>query len=419
MYIHKNNSSRKISTRIDDPLLAKARDKSLIFEILDLIEDVRKDKGKAILRYYLEKKIDRKNIFVSQEEVRAAVKRVGKENLSVMHNFTLRSTEVGNTQKKFVIDEEIIQKTGGFNALLSYRPLNCVGIYIPRNLPSSLIYYCELAKRAGVKDILLALPPEKDGFVNPVLLAAANTVGVDKILAVGGLRAFATLAFGVGFDLVPDKIFGPSSFYVDLVKQILNTFYKIPIDLSSGPTEIAVFIDYLDGVDQAVADLFAQLEHGSDSRFLVLTTNKQIYEQLNQKLAILSYENSEIVLAAGIQESFDAINTFSPEILEVFSEKKDLILPYIKNASNVYFNTSSPLGDYLVAGKGCADPTFGMSKGNSGITIRSFLKTMCITTTNEGDLDKDQVETAKNIAHMEGFNNHKKAIEKYELWKNQ
>lgn len=397
-------------SRVEDPLLIKSRDKNLIFEVLDLIKETRRNGDKEILKYYRQKGINRKKVEVSKREISKASEYVRKEDLATLRKFRIRASQIARAQKKHVLGRERIQETGGFSAYLLSKPLEVVGVYIPRNLPSSLIFYCELARTAGVREVVLALPPEEDGSINPFLLAAARMVRINRIIAVGGLRAFPALAFGIGTGLIPDKLFGPASFYVDLVKQILQAIYKIPVDLASGPTEMAIYIDSPIWFEQARADLLAQLEHGPDSKCLVFTPSKLLFKEFGKKLGSLLAQNGTVLLVKNPEEALRAINSFSPEILEIFSSKPDSLLQYIKNASNIYVNVGSPLGDYLVAGKGCADPTFGMSRGDSGITLRSFLKTSCVVETTKDPLDAKLIELAEKMASIEKFSKHNAAI---------
>lgn len=403
--------------RFDDPLFKDARNQETFAEIIDTIEKVRLNKENEILRYYRDKGINRKSLLVDSSETEEAIKEIGKDDMNVLRRFSSKVLEKAELQRNHYQAEEIIQDNGGFKTVLYNRPLNSIGLYVPRNLPSSLIFYCETAKEAGVNEVVLALPPESNGKINPFLLAAASICNVNKIVAVGGTRAFPSLAFGLGYGVIPDKLYGPSSFYVDLVKQFLGTFYKVPIDLASGPTEIAVYIDSSTWIDQVVADLTAQLEHGPDSRYLTFTSNKEIFKVLSDALSKLPYGNSRVFQVDDPKEAFNSIDIFSPEILEIFSDSPESLKKYIHNASNTYINTSSPLGDYLVAGKGCADPTFGMARGDSGITLQSFLKTTSITSSEKGLLIPADFEMASRVASLESFKNHEAAIIKYKLWK--
>jgi histidinol dehydrogenase len=85
--------------------------------------------------------------------------------------------------------------------------------------------------------------------------------------------------------------------------------------------------------------------------------------------------------------------------------------PLIKHCGNCYINTPSPLGDYMVVGKGCLDPTYGMAKGIPGSTIGSFYTGSCFST----GLSKPDapIARAKRLAELEQFPYHAAAIQAY------
>lgn len=83
----------------------------------------------------------------------------------------------------------------------------------PVAFPSTILMNVIPAKLAGVQDIVLVTPPEKDGSVSPSALAAAKVAGVDRIFKIGGAQAVAALAYGT--ESVPrvDKIVGPGGVF--------------------------------------------------------------------------------------------------------------------------------------------------------------------------------------------------------------
>ncbi len=393
---------------IREEFLSEFQDSRLLAETITLINNIKANGSKEILTYYKNKNIKRTNVFVSKHEIQLAMKYLTKSDIYSLNALKRSVNSIGKKEKNLINKTVLLSKNKYFESKLYTTPLETIGIYIPRNLPSSLIFYCELARIAGVKNIILALPPENDGKINKSLLAAASLFEIHKIIAVGGRNAFPALAFGIG-NLIPDKLYGPCSMYVDYVKEVLNTFYKVPIDITAGPSELLIFCDDEKNIKQIEYDLRAQMEHGEDSRCFILSTNSILLKKISNSCIDIK-KQIKYILASDYNEGTKLINEIAPEILEIFVNNPSKILKGLNNIANVYVNTCSPLGDYCAVGKGCADPTYGMAKGVGGITLASFYKTTCITrrTSTNG------YKNAKWITHLpelEGFKYHKLAIE--------
>ncbi len=389
--------------------IGKFQSLDLLKETLTIIDTIEKNKEKEIIKYYEKKSIDRKSITVSRQEINRILKKYDPEKLKTFRKLKVAVDSMAKKEKALVKNELILNNDKNFKSTIYNTPLNTVGIYIPQNLPSSLIFYCQMAKVAGVKNIILALPPSQGGSVNPDLIAAASLFKIYKILAIGGRSAFPAMAFGLG-GIIPDKLFGSCSLYVDHVKQVLNTFYKIPVDLPSGPSELLIFADNDTDVQQIEYDMRAQMEHGPDSRCFVISTSTNLISKLRHVTKDIKSQASYIPVNS-IDSAIKLINNIGPEILEIFSEKPNSITKDLRSIANVYVNVCSPLGDYSIIGKGCADPTYGMARGVSGITISSFYKTSCINLSLRKPKIADQWFV--DIPKIEGFEYHKKAIEKF------
>lgn len=390
---------------IRENFLNSFKDFDLLKSSIEIIDKVKRDPKKEILNYYRENNINRKNIIVTKNEIINAVSKLKTKEFRVLKSLRRKVSLLAKKQSELLVKNIVIQDDESFYSELIEKPLETIGIYIPRNLPSSLIYYCELAKFAGVKNIILALPPEKSGEVNPYLLAAASLFNV-KIIAVGGRRAFPILAFGAS-GLIPDKLFGPCNLYVDHIKEVLNIFYKIPIDIPSGPSELLVFCDENRYLKQVEYDLRAQMEHGEDSRGFFITTEKQILNRIINSTKDIK-EKITYIFSKNYVELTKIINEIAPEILEIFTKHPKKLSAKIKNAGNIYINICSPLGDYCVIGKGCADPTYGMAKGVSGITLRSFTKTISVS--ERKNSNKLNTKLAEQLSEIEGFKFHQLSI---------
>lgn len=389
--------------------ISKFRDPALLKDTLFLINSVEKNGEKEILKYYRTKGIKRKNLEVTEGEVKKTLNGYKRNDLRVFEKLRETIKYMAKKEKSLVKEKLVLNSDRNFKSIVYNKPLETIGVYIPQNLPSSLIFYCQLAKEAGVKNILLALSPNEDGIINPHLLAAASLFKIYKILAIGGRNAYPALVFGLA-GLIPDKLFGPCSLYVDHVKQLLNTFYKVPIDLPSGPSELLVYFDNAKDLEQVEYDMRAQMEHGPDSSCFVSSDNKKLLDTLRKKTVDIKSQ-VQLYLVNNSLEASKLINEIAPEILEIFSRKPNQIIKNLRSIANVYVNVCSPLGDYSVIGKGCADPTYGMARGVSGITISSFYKTSCVNFS----LRKPKINDPWfiEIPKIEAFKYHKKAIEKF------
>ncbi|MBU0998154.1 histidinol dehydrogenase [Patescibacteria group bacterium] len=389
--------------------IGKFQSLDLLKETLSIINTIEKNREKEILKYYKNKGINRKSVVITPQEIKKTLNKYDPDKLKIFKRLKATVASLAKKEKALVKGKLIVNNDKNFISTIYNTPLENIGIYIPQNLPSSLIFYCQLAKEAGVKNIVLALPPSQDGSVNPDLIAAASLFKIYKILAIGGRSAFPAMAFGLG-GIIPNKLFGPCSLYVDHVKQVLNTFYKVPVDLPSGPSELLIFADSDIEVRQIEYDVRAQMEHGPDSRCFIISTSANLTNNLKKMTKDIKSQVSYFPVR-NIDSATKLINNIGPEILEIFSRKPNRIIKNLKSIANVYVNVCSPLGDYSVIGKGCADPTYGMARGESGITISSFYKTSCVNFS----LRKPKIDNPWfiEIPKIEGFKYHKKAIEKF------
>ena len=103
-----------------------------------------------------------------------------------------------------------------------WKPIDRVGVYVPggkASYPSSAIMNVVPAKVAGVQDIILLASPSPNGNFNPLMIYAASSMSISKILRVGGAQAIAALALGTETIDKVDKITGPGNEYVAEAKK--------------------------------------------------------------------------------------------------------------------------------------------------------------------------------------------------------
>lgn len=268
-------------------------------------------------------------------------------------------------------------------------PLERVGVYVPGGTaayPSSVIMNVVPAAVAGVKDIIMVVPPAKDGSVNPYVLTAAKEAGVTRIFKVGGAQAVAALAFGT--DLIPkvDKITGPGNIFVTLAKKAV--YGHCGIDMLAGPSEILIVADKTADPVYIAADMLSQAEHDvlassiliTDSQVLadqvVVEVERQLAKLPRKEIAQAALErNGLLLIVEDMIAAMELANVSAPEHLEILTEQPFAMLPYVRNAGAVFLGPYSPepLGDYM-AGPNHILPTGGTARFYSVLNVETFMK---------------------------------------------
>ncbi len=309
-------------------------------------------------------------------------------------------------------------------------PLDRVGCYVPGGtapLPSTVLHTAILARVAGVREIVVATPPNPDfpetGFVNPVILAAAAIAGATEVLRVGGAQAIAALAFGTDTIRPVDKIVGPGNIYVTLAKKLV--FGVVGIDGLAGPTETVVIAD--EGANPAwvAADLLAQAEHDVLASAILLTPSeplahavqaevaRQIESLSRAEIIAQTFErNSGIVLTADLSEAVQLADRYAPEHLCLAVRDPWAWLPHVRHAGGVFLGEHSfeVLGDY-VAGPSHVMPTSGSARFASPLSVVDFVRLTSLVAL-------DPVTTAaiaphaERLARAEGLDGHAGAAQR-------
>ena len=303
-------------------------------------------------------------------------------------------------------------------------PVDSVGIYVPGGTaayPSSVIMNAVPATVAGVPRSVMAVPPGRDGKVNPYVLVTAELIGIREIYKMGGAQAIAALAFGT--ETVPkvEKITGPGNIFVTLAKKAV--YGHCDIDMLAGPSEILIIAD--DGADPKylAADLLSQAEHDplasailvTDSELLGNAVAAELEMQLaalpRQEIAALSLANhGKIIIASDMETVIEMANISAPEHLEVMTKEPFALLPYLRNAGAIFLGAYSPepLGDYY-AGPNHILPTGGTARFYSVLNVETFMKKTSIIAYTQGALTAVGSDVIK-MAEAEGLQAHANAI---------
>ena len=390
--------------------------------VYDIIENVRAN-GDAALREYSEKfdgvklddvKVDQSIIDAAWDNLPEDLKHallVAKKNITEFHS---REIEQG------FVDMD----TPGITRGQKVTPLARVGLYVPGGTaayPSTIMMTALPAKIAGVKEIIMVTPPQKDG-INPAVLGTAKLAGVDAVYQVGGAQGVAALAYGTEQIPKVDKIVGPGNIYVATAKR--QVFGQVDIDMIAGPSEIGIIADDSANPVHLAADLLSQAEHDPRARAIMVTNSEKlaqlVSDEVERQLSQLPREsiarpaienNSYIAVMDSVEDMFTVMNEVAPEHLEIQLPDPMEYMSMVENAGSVFLGryASEPLGDY-VGGTNHVLPTSGTAKFSSPLGVYDFVKRISFTQFSRERLQ----EVAKDIttlARTEGLEAHARAIE--------
>ncbi len=378
--IDKKVDAKNVFARIDLKV-----DVSKIVE--EIIKNVKENGDRALLDYtekFDKAKLD--SLAVTKEEIEQAVKEVDGEFLRILKRATENIKAFHSMQKR-----DGFEITNADGALVGQKiiPIERAGLYVPggtASYPSTVLMDAIPAKIAGVEQVVMVTPPDKDGKINPVILAAANLAGVDKIFKVGGAQAIAALAYGTESIPKVDKIVGPgNAFVAEAKKQVFGT---VSIDMIAGPSEILIVADDKNDPSHIASDLLSQAEHDKMASAVLITDSfefakqvaKEIEEQIPKleraKIARASIDdNGKIIIADNLDDAIDIANQLAPEHLELCLDNPFEYLTKIKHAGSVFLGRNCPeaMGDYM-AGTNHTLPTSGTARFSSALSVDDFIK---------------------------------------------
>lgn len=268
-------------------------------------------------------------------------------------------------------------------------PIERVGLYVPGGsapLFSTLLMLGVPARIAGCRRITVVTPPGRDGTVDPTILYAARSIGIEAVLKIGGAQAVAALAWGT--ESVPrvDKIFGPGNRYVTAAKMLAQS-RGIAIDLPAGPSEVLVIADRSADPSFVAADLLSQAEHGGDSQVMLLLTDESLWPEISavlaaqlealprREIARQALAHSRAIVLRDVADAMDFSNAYAPEHLILAVADPDAAAAQVINAGSVFLGHYTPesLGDYA-SGTNHTLPTGGHARGYGGVSLESFMK---------------------------------------------
>lgn len=383
-----------------------------------IIANVRKNGDSALYEYC--RKFDKANLnslLVTEEEIEEAVNLVEPRFLEILEKAAANIRKFHERQKR---NSFIINDTDGVITGQKVIPLDRAGLYVPGGTaayPSTVLMDSIPAKIAGCREVVITTPPNAQGKVNPVILAAAKIAGVDRIFKVGGAQAIAALAFGTESVPKVDKIVGPGNAFVAEAKK--QVFGQVAIDMIAGPSEILIIADGNTNPKFAAADMLSQAEHDKMASAVLVTDSaelaKAVSQELERQIPLLERaeiarasidNNGKIIVADDLKAVIEISNEIAPEHLELCVDQPFDYLDKIRHAGSVFLGRNCPeaLGDYF-AGPNHTLPTSGTARFSSPLSVDDFVKKMQYTYYTADALNAVAQDVAY-FARMEGLTGH-------------
>jgi len=308
-----------------------------------------------------------------------------------------------------------------------HRPVKRAGLYVPggrARYPSTVLMTAVPARVAGVAEVVLCVPPDADGSVGTVTLAAAALAGVDEVYAIGGAQAVAAMAYGTESIRPVDVIAGPGNMYVSVAQRQVAGEGVVSVPASfAGPSEVVVVADDSTPADHAAIDVVVQAEHGPDGLAWLITWSEAAADAITDAVARLVAESprrGEIeatlsdggyaVVVDGPEQALEVANAIAPEHLQLMSADARTLVPLVQNAGAVFVGVHAPasVGDY-VAGPSHVLPTNGSARFAEALGVNDFLKTVHVVSVSEEGLERLAPHVAA-LARAEGLAAHADSV---------
>ncbi len=386
--------------------------------VVEIVRDVRERGDSALLDYT--SKLDGvmlDSLELSKAEISKAHQMVDKKLISALQLAADRIRDF-----HLVCKERLSAGFWGEGLGRQVRPLDRVGIYVPggtASYPSTVLMTAIPARVAGVREIIMTTPPNKDGTIPPLTLVAAGIAGVDRIFRVGGAQAIAALAFGTESIPKVDKICGPGNIFVVLAKKLV--FGSVAVEGLAGPSEIVIIADETADPRLCAADLLAQAEHDAQTFIALITVSsrlaKDVATEIKRQLQSLqrktivskAVSNGVIAIVDSLDEAIELVNLCAPEHVSLMVKGAAGYTDRIRNAGCIFVgDCPAALGDYI-AGPSHVLPTGGSARFGSPLGVEDFLKAtniIALDSRTSGSLS----EVAIAIAEAEGLSGHARAI---------
>ncbi|MGZ4903326.1 MAG: histidinol dehydrogenase [Halobacteriota archaeon] len=388
-------------------------------QVQTIVDDVKRHGDTALMRYTLEfDKADIVELRVTESELLSAYENASQDVIDALYHLSdnIASYHVRQVQHDMWLHEVAPGVIFGQKST----PLDRVGVYVPGGFaayPSTALMNIVPAKVAGVREIIVCIPPLPDGSMPVATVLAADIAGANAIYKLGGAQAIAAMAYGTESVAKVDKIVGPGNVYVTAAKLLVQR--EIPIDFPAGPSEIAVLAEHGNPAFIA-ADMIAQLEHGPKSASFLLTTSPELALKVKQELVaqreaasrkeLIDLESSAILVDESLERCIEFINDLAPEHLELIVDDPLNIIGSIRNAGTICIGEYTPVaaGDYAT-GPSSTLPTGGFAKYVSGLNVDHFTKKTSVQLLTKEGLESLSA-LVRSMAQMEGLPAHAASV---------
>jgi histidinol dehydrogenase len=418
------NSNNKSFDKVLDNILIKRKlkIKSSLISVTGIINDVKKNGDKALLKY--EKKFNlNKTIIPSAKQISRSIKSLDKKVKKAIDLAYSRIYKFHSFQKF-----KNISYSDKFKNKLEYKylPIESVAIYVPgssASYPSSVLMSTIPAIVAGVKRIVMINPSYK-GKQNPAVLYAAKKCKIKEIYSIGGPSAIAAAAYGTKKIKKVDKIVGPGNSFVAAAKK--EVFGDVGIEgMTAGPSEILIVCDKFSNPEWVASDLIGQAEHDVLAQCILISKDKDLIQKVKIEISKQLKELPRVSIAKkslisnGIlihinsdKKIAEVINKIAPEHLELNVKNYKSFIPKIKNAGSICLGKYAVMAmtDYNV-GSNHVLPTNSSAKYSSGISVNEFYKRISYI-----NLSKKGIESLGpsviTLANYEGLAGHAQSVKK-------
>ena len=420
---HNSESSRKLIRKLE--LRSQFESEPILITVREILADVRKTGDNAVIKYtrkFEAPDMSPQNLQVTDQEIDLAYSKVEDNFLDAIR---LAKSNIEKFHQKQLRNSWITTETNGTILGHLIRPLHRVGVCVPsvsQLLVSSLIMNVVPAKVAGVEEIAVFMGPKTDGTIDRHMLTTAAECGTREIYKCGGAQAIAAMAYGTNTIAKVDKAVGPGNLYVQIAKKEVHGL--IDIDKIAGPSEVLVIADEHANPSHIAADLISQAEHGEDSSAILVTTSKEIAQQVElqitsqianlprQKEITGSFENYGVAFVVeDLDQAINLANHIAPEHLELDVAEPWQWLGKIRNAGAIMIGKFTPesVGDYI-AGPNHILPTGGTAKYASPLSVDDFIKKTSLIHYTKTALQEVTPAVTK-LADVEGLKGHAAAME--------
>jgi len=395
-------------------------------EIRSILKDVKKRGDKAVVHYtqaFDDVRIPIHQLEVKKSEVKEAHRKVPREFLETLKLAARRIQKFHRLlSKRLLLSWKGEEK--GIRLEQVMRPLERVGIYVPggkASYPSTVLMAAIPAKAAGVQEIVMVTPPQREG-ISPAVLVAADLAGVDRIYRIGGVQAVAALAYGTESVPKVDKIVGPGNQYVATAKRLV--YGEVDIDMVAGPSEIVIVSDKRMPPSFVAADLISQAEH-DEMALAILITNAErfgriVKKELETQLSCLKRRRvaseslnrrGAILIVKNLDQAMQLVNRIAPEHLELLVSKPFALIKGVRHAGAIFLGPYTPeaIGDYL-AGPNHILPTAGTARFSSPLGVEDFVKRTNVVSFTRRALRRFEKDV-KRFSEWEGLEGHSRAVQ--------